>query len=113
MTIEVPAAKSDLALEFANTRYWRGREAQVETLNSPDELLKWCADAKIPDAAVERLRIWWQQHPRRAEQAFGAALELREALYRIFRSIADEGEPALADLEALNRALAEAPARAQ
>lgn len=111
MTIEVPAAKADLALEFANTRYWRGRETHSETLNSPDELLKWCADAKIPDAAIEQLRTWWQQHPRKAEQAFGDALELREALYRIFRNIADEREPAVTDLDVLNRALAAAPAR--
>lgn len=112
MSIEVPAAKADLALEFANTRYWRGRETQSETLNSPDDLLKWCADAKIPAPAVERLRTWWQQHPHKAEHAFGEALELREALYRIFRTIAEEGEPASADLDVLNRALSEAPPRA-
>jgi predicted RNA-binding Zn ribbon-like protein len=111
MSVEVPAAKADLALEFANTRYWRGRETHSETLNSPDELLKWCADAKIPHAAIEQLRTWWQQHPRKAEQAFGDALELREALYRTFRAIAEDAEPALADLNVLNRALADAPSR--
>ena len=113
MTIEVPAAKADLALEFANTRYWRGRDANTETLNSPDDLLKWCADAKIPAAAIDGVRLWWQQHPRKAEQAFASALDLREALYRIFRSIAEEGEPATADLDVLNRALKEAPARSR
>ncbi|MBI1212568.1 MAG: hypothetical protein GC190_13980 [Alphaproteobacteria bacterium] len=112
MTIQVPAAKADLALEFANTRYWRGRETHSETLNSPDDLLKWCADAKIPAAAIEGLRLWWQQHPRKADQALGAALELREAIYRIFRSIAEEADPAAADLDVLNNALSEAPSRA-
>ena len=112
MSIEVPAAKADLALEFANTRYWRGRETHSETLNSPEDLLKWCADAKIPHRAIDRLRTWWQQHPRKAEQAFGDALELREALYRIFRTIAEEGEPTSADLDVLNRALSDAPSRA-
>jgi predicted RNA-binding Zn ribbon-like protein len=113
MTILVPAAKADLALEFANTRYWRGREAHTETLNSPDDLLKWCADAKIPPAAIEQLRAWWQRHPSKADQSFGAARELREALYRIFRAIAEEAEPASADLAVLNRALGEAPSRTQ
>jgi predicted RNA-binding Zn ribbon-like protein len=113
MTIPVPAAKPDLALEFANTRYWRGRDAHTETLNSPDDLLKWCADAKIPSAAIERRRTWWQQHPRKAEQALGEALELREALYRIFRSIAEEAEPEGTDLDVLNRTLKAAPARAE
>jgi predicted RNA-binding Zn ribbon-like protein len=113
MSIPVPAAKADLALEFANTRFWRGRETQSETLNSPDELLKWCVDANIPQAAIEQLRTWWQQHPRKAEQALGDALELREALYRIFRAIAEEAAPASADLEILNRALKAAPARSQ
>ena len=111
MTIEVSAARADLALEFANTRYWRGRETHTEALNSPDDLLKWCADTKIPDAAVEQLRAWWQQHPHHAEEAFAEALELREALYRIFRNIAEEAEPAVADLKVLNRALSEAPSR--
>jgi predicted RNA-binding Zn ribbon-like protein len=111
MTIEVPAAKADLALEFANTRYWRGRETVSETLNAPDDLLKWCADAKIPDAAIEQLRTWWQAHPRKAAQALDEALELREAIYRIFRTLAEEGEPTAADLDVLNRALAQAPAR--
>jgi predicted RNA-binding Zn ribbon-like protein len=113
MTILVPAAKADLALEFANTRYWRGRDTHSETLNSPDDLLKWCADAKIPAAAIEQLRTWWQTHPRRGAEALDAALELRETTYRIFRSIAEEGEPAAADLDVLNRALSQAPARAK
>jgi len=113
MTIEVSAAKADLALEFANTRYWRGRETISETLTSPEDLLKWCADAHIPAAAIEQLRTWWQAHPRKAAQAFDEALELREAIYRIFRTLAEEGEPAGADLDVLNRALAQAPARAR
>ena len=113
MTILVPAAKADLALEFANTRFWRGREQQTETLNSSDDLLKWCVDAAIPPPAIERLRVWWQAHPRRGAQAFGEAIELREAVYRIFRAVAEGTSPAAADLDTLNHALAEAPPRSQ
>src|SRR5689334_7769939 len=99
MTILVPAAKSDLALEFANTRFWRGREVQTETLHGPDELLKWCADAGIPAQAIERLQAWWLAHPRKGAQAYAEAIELREAVYRIFRAVAEDTAPAAADLD--------------
>jgi predicted RNA-binding Zn ribbon-like protein len=114
MTILVPAAKADLALEFANTRYWRGREAHTETLTSLDDLLKWVTDsAGLTAELVDRVRAWWLAHPRKGGQAFDEALELREAIYRIFRALAEHGEPLAADLDVLNRALAAAPARAQ
>src|ERR1700687_185576 len=114
MTILVPAAKADLALEFANTRYWRGREAHTETLTSLDDLLKWVTDSGgLSPEAVDRLRAWWLAHPRKGSQAFDEALELREAIYRIFRALAEHAEPTSADLDVLNRALAAAPPRAQ
>jgi predicted RNA-binding Zn ribbon-like protein len=114
MTILVPAAKADLALEFANTRYWRGRAAHTETLSSLDDVLKWSAEAAgLSAVAVDRLRTWWLAHPRKGTQAFDDAIELREAIYRIFRALAEHADPASADLDNLNRALAAAPARAQ
>jgi predicted RNA-binding Zn ribbon-like protein len=113
MTILVPASKADLALDFANTRYWRGRDEHTETLKSAEDLLKWCAEARIPAAMIERMRAWWLAHPRRAANAFAEAVELREALYHIFRALAEEAEPARNDLETLNGALAAAPARAE
>ena len=113
MTVLVPAARADLALEFANTRYWRGRAEHTETLASLDDLLQWSADAAIPAAAIERLHAWWQAHTRKGGQALHEAIELREAVYRIFRAVAEETAPATDDLDTLNRALAAAPARAQ
>ena len=114
MIILVPAVKADLGLEFANTRYWRGREAHTETLTSLDDLLKWVTDSGgLKLEAVDRLRAWWLAHPRKGGQSFDEALELREAIYRIFRALAEHAEPLAADLDVLNRALAAAPARAQ
>jgi len=114
MTVLVPAARADLALEFVNTRFWRGREAHTETLDSLNDVLKWSAETGgMGAAAIDRLRAWWAAHPRKATQALDEVLELREALYRLFRAIAENSEPAPADLQTLNGALRSAPPRAQ
>jgi len=105
MTIEVPAAKADLALEFANTRYWRGRETPTEELIGPRDLLSWAARA-------ERLPAAWLRHfGRSAATMFGDAIRLRETIHRCFTATATGNTPDENDLAALNSALAEAPTR--
>jgi predicted RNA-binding Zn ribbon-like protein len=112
MTALIPAARSDLALEFANTRYWRGRPENTETLTTLDDLLKWSVETGGLDAsAVETFRHAWADHPRKGADALEAALALREALYRIFRAIAEDAHPNAADIGRLNAALAAAPPR--
>jgi len=86
--------RPDLCLDFANTRYWRGQATPTETLNAPADLAAW---AKIPRAPS----------PREFEQA----IALRETLYRLFDAQAQGKQAAPRDLEALNTALAQAPAR--
>ncbi len=86
--------RPDLCLDFANTRYWRGQAAPTETLNEPAELAAWMKTPKAP-----------------SPKEFDHAIALRETLYRLFDAQA-QGKPAPPrDLEALNTALAEAPAR--
>ena len=86
--------RPDHCLDFANTRYWRGQAAPTETLNAPSDLAAWAKAAKAPSI-----------------REFEQALALRETLYRLFDTNA-QGKPAAPrDLEALNRALAAAPAR--
>ena len=86
--------RPDLCLDFANTRYWRGQEAPTETLNAPSDLAAW---AKAPNPP--------------APKEFVQAIALREALYRLFDAQA-QGEAAPSrDLDVLNHALAQAPAR--
>ncbi len=86
--------RPDLCLDFANTRYWRGQETPTETLYAPVDLAAW---AKVPRplAATE----------------FDQAIALREALYRLFDAQAQGKAAPSRDLDALNRALAQAPAR--
>ena len=86
--------RPDLCLDFANTRYWRGQETPTETLNVPADLAAW-AKASKPLPATE----------------FDEAIALREALYRLFDAQAQGKAAPTRDLDALNRALAQAPAR--
>lgn len=84
----------DLCLEFANTRYWRGQETPTETLKTPADLAAWTKAPKPP-----------------SQKEFERALELRETIHRLFDTVAQGKTPASRDFEALNAALATAPAR--
>jgi predicted RNA-binding Zn ribbon-like protein len=94
-----------LCLDYANTRFWRGRETPTETLAQLEDLIGWCARAGIgfelsarsPDSAAEVL--------------FAEAIVLREVLYRIFSALAAGARSKAGDLRALNKALAATPAR--
>lgn len=86
--------RPDLCLDFANTRCWRGQAQPTETLNEPADLASWAKAAKPPTL-----------------REFEQALALRETLYRLFDAQAQGKPPAPRDLEALNQALAKAPAR--
>jgi len=107
----IPAPKDDLCLAFANTLFWRGRDAPTETLSSIDDLLGWIVKgARLPVEIVEAAGRS-RRHVKAAEALFAEAIGLREAIYRIFDTLA-AGKPAAdKDLVLLNHALAEAPRR--
>jgi predicted RNA-binding Zn ribbon-like protein len=86
--------RSDLCLDFANTRYWRGQDTPTETLNAPADLAGWTKASRAPNV-----------------KEFEAAIGLRETIYRLFDAHAQAKAPASRDLDALNAALAAAPAR--
>ncbi len=88
--------RPDLCLDYANTRYWRPRAEPTETLNAAEDLAAWARAAKAP-----------------AKKEFEHALELREALYRLFDATAQGKTPATRDVQTLNAALAEAPSRSR
>lgn len=91
--------RADLCLEFANTRYWRGQATPTETLNSAEDFSGWAA-ANIAKGT---------KAPQRRD--FDRAIELRETIYRLFDAVTLDKPPAPRDLQTLNTALAEAPAR--
>ena len=109
--IVVPAPRDDLCLDFANTRYWRGSDPATETLNAPADLIDWAASAGADPVLAAALRRRWEEDPEGAVRAFERTVREREAIYGVFAALAAGGGPAEDDLEALNVALARAPAR--
>ena len=108
----IPAFRDELCLDFANTRYWRGTEMPTDDLRGIGDVVEWCKSSGVlsqTDAAVARR--WWEERPDLAGPAFLEAVALREALYAVFRAIADGKEPALDAMRTLNDALARAPSR--
>jgi predicted RNA-binding Zn ribbon-like protein len=101
-----------LCLDFVNTRYWRGSPSPVDELHAASDLLAWAAaKAGVDPDIVARLGAGWMTRPREAATAFAAAVELREALHRVFAAVAEAREVAETDLEALNAGLAGAAPR--
>jgi len=88
----------ELAIAFVNTRSWRGSESASEELRSPQDLAAWCRKAGLPETE-------W------SEEAFAAAVALREAIYRLLAAAAAKTEPAPEDLALLGRALEAPPPR--
>jgi predicted RNA-binding Zn ribbon-like protein len=103
-----------LCLEFANTSYWHASEAPVESVFSYNELIDWAVSVGIrSEESALSLKANADRHPALAEQIYAWAIELREAIYRIFVAIAEQEQPATADIDLLNEALPHAFTRPQ
>ncbi|MDE1903515.1 MAG: ABATE domain-containing protein [Alphaproteobacteria bacterium] len=108
----VAAPPEDLCLVFANSRSWRPSDQPVEKLHSFADLMAWCRTAKSLDpASADQLRLWAQHNARVAAHLFDEAIATRETIYRLFSATADNAQPAVADVETLNRLLARTPGR--
>ena len=103
-----------LCLDFANTIGSRVNEDSVDKLAGYQELVAWSIEkgALTPDDA-ERLNQEAFQRPAEAEVVFHRAIDLREAIYRIFAAAADGRPPRMGDLPILNAAIALAQTRRQ
>jgi predicted RNA-binding Zn ribbon-like protein len=92
-----------LCLDFANTANWHASAQPEEELNSYADLVGWGRQVGLLTAAeAERLLQTAAQQPADAHAALAQAVELREAIYRIFSAIAAGRTPAPADLAILN-----------
>jgi predicted RNA-binding Zn ribbon-like protein len=98
-----------LCLDFANTVHCYGCEDLGEYLNTYYDLVAWSRHVgTISDKEAKTLSHRAAGHPAEAKSAHRRAIELREAIYRIF-TIALEGQsPAQDDLAIFNNYLAEA-----
>jgi predicted RNA-binding Zn ribbon-like protein len=101
-----------LSIDFVNTVSWRGRETPEEYLSTYQDLLNWSVLAGIlGEDEVRDLRREGSIQPEAAKRVVERAVELREAIYRIFSAKISEGLASEADLTVLNRELREALSR--
>ena len=108
----LPAPSETLAIDFANTRYWRGSRVPSESLTGPADLVDWAGStALVPVSLVQRCRARWAAHPKEGEAALADALGWREAIYRALAAASAGAEVSPDDVARLNAALARAPVR--
>lgn len=103
-----------VALDFANSIDWRLSEAPHDWLAGYDDLLAWArATDCIKPAERTALVKLARQNAGRAAEAFAFAIELREAIDRLGRAVAQGSKPLAADIASLNAALKTCPPREQ
>jgi predicted RNA-binding Zn ribbon-like protein len=103
-----------LCLDFANTVDPRHGDDPKDFLAGYADLARWAMHAGAVGAhQAHSLLDQAQRHPADADTAFQAARTLRDSLYRTFSSVAAGSTPDRGDLEALNRAHADAMTHAQ
>lgn len=101
-----------LALNFTNTSSGRGTAEHLEHLRQPGDLLAWAQHAgllTLDELAAARPLLG---DAAAAAGLLGAALTLREVVYRVFLALAAGSGPAQADLTALTLTHAATLARA-
>ena len=92
-----------LCLDFINTLDDRFSGEPKELLNSYLDLARFGEDAGIlSDGQVERLFERCRQSPARAQQAFEAAIQMREAMYAVFWALVQKKPVPRAQLMILN-----------
>jgi len=90
------------SLDFANTAEWHASADPAEHIESYIDLVAWGEQAGLLSAGqAAGLRERARRAPAPAKRVLQAALELREAIYRIFASTAGGERPAEADLDLL------------
>src|SRR5262245_13930686 len=103
-----------LCLDFVNTVDGRSGDQPIHYLSSYADLVHWSVRAgALSQQIAARLLTRSTQEPDAAEMLFWQALELREALYRVFASATTRERPTASDLEVVNAALAAAMGQAR
>src|SRR5512136_1299495 len=99
----------DLGLDYANTKNWHASEHPIEELNGYEDVIAWGeAAGLLTSQEAEQLYRLSRERPDQARADYEQAIELREAIYRIF-SCRYAGRPiAPADLALFNLVAQEA-----
>ncbi len=112
--IEFDFSGNCLCLDFANTLEDRASDIPRELLTTYDDLIAWAEQAQVVRCEQAReLLAEAESHDGKAEQILRRARDWREALYRIFFTLAEGEDPQEADLHLLNAALREAMVHAR
>jgi predicted RNA-binding Zn ribbon-like protein len=98
-----------LCLDFANTVEPRHGDDQRDYLAGYPDLVRWAEHAgALNEEEARRLLGVAEARPSEAADAFGRAVILREAIYRVFSAVAYGEHPEASDLDALRAAHLEA-----
>jgi predicted RNA-binding Zn ribbon-like protein len=98
-----------LCLDYTNTVEPRTGPVARDWLTGYPDLVEWARHGGlVDDEGAAALLAAAATRPGAARAAFQTAIDLREALYRLFAAIADDSAPADADLGALRSAFAAA-----
>ena len=98
-----------LCLDFVNTVHCYGCTDLGEYLNTYDDLVAWSRHVgTITDDEAQKISHRADSRPSEARSAHRRAIELREAIYRIFTMPLETHSPVREDLAAFNHYLSEA-----
>jgi predicted RNA-binding Zn ribbon-like protein len=99
----------ELCLDFANTANWHASAEPVEGLNSYTDLATWSKEVGLLNGSeTEQLLQQALARPTETGAILAQAIDLREAIYRIFSATAKKDSPQDTDLTILNTALQQA-----
>ncbi len=102
-----------LCLDFANTADWHASDQPEERLNSYADLVAWAKGVGILTEGQQQLVSAAMNQAAEAADVLAQAVELREAIFRIFSAVSVGTSPTATDLTILNQALSAALGRLQ
>ncbi|MBH9964783.1 CGNR zinc finger domain-containing protein [[Bacillus] enclensis] len=93
-----------LCMDFINTVSWReSAEKRREWFTGYTELVDWCIHARVLNGQqAKALLLKAEEKPAEAGGVLKLAVEMREVMYRIFKSIAEDTSPLEKDLDRFN-----------
>lgn len=98
-----------LCLDFTHTLEERVSPQHQEMLQSYSDLVAWGVFVQLlTHEEAQSFLSYAEQHPQQAADTLQRALQIREALYRIFYALAEDDRPDSSDIEFLNKELLEA-----
>ncbi|UTE76691.1 CGNR zinc finger domain-containing protein [Rossellomorea sp. KS-H15a] len=96
-----------LCMDFINTVSWReSTEKRRDWFKSYTELVDWSLHAEVLTIQqAQDLLSEAEENPSKAEDVLKQAIELREVMYRMFKSISKKTPPAEQDLACFNESM--------